>query len=77
MRLLLTLLLAVAAHSASADAPSVSLHTEPRLGGAFVERFTGESKCLDIVNDGSGRVQLAQCGDYSGQYWSMLSSRRD
>jgi hypothetical protein len=33
-------------------------------------QFTGPGKCLDIVNDGSGRVQLAACGNYSGQYWS-------
>lgn len=39
-------------------------------------QYTGEDKCLDIVNDGSRRVQLSSCGDYSGQYWTLLNRRR-
>lgn len=38
-------------------------------------QYTGEAKCLDIANDGNLRVQLAVCGDYSGQYWSLLNRR--
>ena len=34
--------------------------------------FTGQNKCLDIVNDGkNNRLQMADCGNYSGQFWSI------
>jgi hypothetical protein len=50
--------------------------TGPGPGLRLWNQFTGPGKCLDIVNDGSGRVQLASCGHYSGQYWSKGGGRR-
>ena len=39
--------------------------------------FTGANKCLDIVNDGrNDRVTMADCGNFSGQYWKMATSDR-
>ncbi|HEY6620669.1 MAG TPA: RICIN domain-containing protein [Steroidobacteraceae bacterium] len=32
--------------------------------------FTGNGKCLDIVNDGTNRrLNMATCGHYTGQQW--------
>ncbi|MEM6425876.1 MAG: RICIN domain-containing protein [Cyanobacteria bacterium P01_D01_bin.128] len=37
-------------------------------------RFTGANKCLDIVNDGfNNQLIMADCGNYSGQFWSFDS----
>jgi len=37
--------------------------------------FTGNKKCLDIINDGNNnRLTMADCGNYSGQLWSIKSS---
>jgi hypothetical protein len=38
-------------------------------------RFTGEGRCLDVVNDGGRRDRLvmADCGNYSGQYWVLMT----
>ena len=37
----------------------------------FRTSFTGPNKCLDIVNEGkNNKLQLADCGNYSGQNWS-------
>ncbi len=39
----------------------------------FTTLFTGEGRCLDIINDGGARDRLvmADCGHYSGQYWVL------
>jgi len=35
-------------------------------------QFTGNKKCLDIVNDGdNNKLTMADCGNYSGQSWSI------
>jgi hypothetical protein len=35
-------------------------------------RFTGPSRCLDVINDGQNdKVQMASCGNFSGQLWSL------
>ena len=35
-------------------------------------QFTGNKKCLDIVNDGdNNKLTMADCGNYSGQLWSI------
>jgi hypothetical protein len=62
MRLLFALLLSAAAHSASADAPSGTLHSA----------FTGSNSCLDIVNAGNqDQLRMARCGPYTGQMWEI------
>ena len=34
--------------------------------------WQGSEKCLDVINDGTNnKVQLATCGNYSGQFWKM------
>lgn len=39
-------------------------------------QFTGENKCLDIVNDGTNnKLIMADCGNYSGQMWSIEPTR--
>ena len=39
-------------------------------------QFRGKSKCLDVVNGGpnDNHLILADCGNYSGQYWHLLPS---
>jgi hypothetical protein len=35
-------------------------------------QFTGENKCLDIINDGNNnRPNMANCGNFSGQIWNV------
>lgn len=35
----------------------------------------GPDRCLDVINDGTNnQVQLAACGNYSGQFWSIPGS---
>ena len=35
-------------------------------------QFTGENKCLDIINDGeNNKPTMADCGNFSGQFWSV------
>jgi Ricin-type beta-trefoil lectin domain len=37
--------------------------------------FTGDGKCLDVVNDGTNnKLQMADCGNFSGQFWNAGSS---
>src|SRR4051812_44199079 len=63
MRLLLPFLLATAAHGASANPPSVTLHTD----------FTGRYNCLDIVNAGNrDQLRMTRCGPYTGQMWEVV-----
>ena len=39
-------------------------------------QFTGNKKCLDIVNDGrNNELIMADCGNYSGQSWSIKKTR--
>ena len=33
--------------------------------------FTGPTKALDVRNDGQGRLQMADLGNYSGQFWHL------
>ncbi|AFY96168.1 RICIN domain-containing protein [Chamaesiphon minutus] len=38
--------------------------------------FTGRDKCLDIINDGrNDRVTMAECGNFTGQQWTLSPSR--
>jgi hypothetical protein len=37
--------------------------------------FTGENKCLDVINDGSNRITMANCADFSGQIWSTIPTQ--
>ncbi len=38
-------------------------------------QFTGNKKCLDIINDGdNNQLTMADCGNYSGQFWSIRPS---
>ena len=49
----------------------------------FRTAFTGQGKCLDIINDGQGKCldiindgqnntpTMADCGNYTGQMWSI------
>jgi Ricin-type beta-trefoil lectin domain len=61
----LALFLACGLASAHAtDAPSRRIGTH----------FTGPTKCLDILNDGSSRPTMAPCGNFSGQAWQILPS---
>jgi hypothetical protein len=62
MRRLLPLLLAALSQGASANPPSVTLHTE----------FTGRNSCLDIVNaDNRDQLHMTRCGPYTGQMWEI------
>lgn len=37
--------------------------------------FTGADKCADIINDGqNNRLQMADCGNFSGQLWSITKT---
>ena len=63
MRLLLPLLLAAISQGASANPPSVTLHSS----------FTGPDNCLDIVNAGNhDQLRMTRCGPYSGQTWELV-----
>jgi hypothetical protein len=36
-------------------------------------QFTGNNKCLDIVNDGKNNLLvMADCRNYSGQFWKIF-----
>ncbi len=39
-------------------------------------QFRGKNKCLDVVPNGprNNQLTLADCGNYSGQYWRLLPS---
>jgi len=38
----------------------------------FKTQFTGNNKCLDIINDElNNEPVMAKCGNYSGQFWSL------
>lgn len=40
-------------------------------------QFTGGNKCLDIINDGNNnQPNMADCGNFSGQIWSVQSTQR-
>jgi Ricin-type beta-trefoil lectin domain len=42
---------------------------------SFKTDFTGDGKCLDVVNDGTNnQLQMADCGNFSGQFWSTVAS---
>jgi hypothetical protein len=41
-------------------------------GLRFKTMFAGTNKCLDIINDGlNNQLIMANCGNYSGQYWQF------
>ena len=46
---------------------------EARLRSAVAEIVKRQVACgLDVVNDGrNDKVQMAPCGDYSGQLWTL------
>ncbi len=38
-------------------------------------QFTGPNKALDVINDGTNNeLQMADLGNYSGQYWTLTKS---
>ena len=38
-------------------------------------QFTGQTKCLDIVNDGqNNKPTMAACGNFTGQMWTLRPS---
>lgn len=46
------------------------------IGQRIRNRFSGEGKCLDIVNDGTNnKLIMADCGNFSGQVWNFRNSR--
>jgi Ricin-type beta-trefoil lectin domain len=39
-------------------------------------QFTGDNKCLDIINDGTNnRPDMADCGNFSGQLWNVKPTK--
>ncbi|MEO1211369.1 MAG: RICIN domain-containing protein [Cyanobacteria bacterium J06638_20] len=64
LSILLVLIPAVVLGAASANA--ISEFNRLRT------QFTGSEKCLDIINDGANdQLIMADCADYSGQFWSF------
>ena len=44
----------------------------PKKSYRLQTQFTGNERCLDIVNDGdNNQLTMADCGNYSGQLWSI------
>ncbi len=40
-------------------------------------QFTGDNKCLDIINDGeNNKPIMADCGNYSGQLWQVERTKQ-
>jgi hypothetical protein len=38
----------------------------------FRTQFTGNNKCLDVINDGTNnRLTMANCGNFTGQLWRI------
>jgi len=57
--------------------PGYTFYTKLMSFLGFKSSFTGDSKCLDIMNDGANNKPLmAPCGNYSGQQWSMTPTPR-
>jgi len=48
----------------------------PTIWYRLHNNFLGRSIVLDVVNDNgedsSGKLQMADVGDYSGQYWCVI-----
>jgi Ricin-type beta-trefoil lectin domain len=58
--------------------PNTSSVSKPQLLAQVPARirlktqFTGDNKCLDIINDGANnRPNMANCGNFSGQIWNV------
>ncbi len=44
----------------------------PAAAERLQTQFTGENKCLDIVNDANdNQLIMADCGNFSGQFWKI------
>eukprot|EP00121_Abeoforma_whisleri_P000875 Awhi_evm1s776 len=44
----------------------------------FKTMFTGDNKCLDIINDANdNKLIMASCGGYSGQHWNIEATNRN
>jgi adenylate cyclase len=60
-------------HSAPADLQQPSSLETVRLWTLF----TGQGKCLDIINDGeNNKPIMAVCGNYTGQFWTMTPTEQ-
>lgn len=60
------------------DRPGQRWHAVDAGGGNFrlSNDLGGPSRCLDVINDGTNnQLQLAPCGNYSGQFWALPPER--
>jgi hypothetical protein len=58
----------------SSEAGKIGL-SQAKSFSSFKTNFTGNDKCLDVVNDGTNdRLQMADCGNFSGQFWSTVAT---
>jgi Ricin-type beta-trefoil lectin domain len=62
--------------------PNTSSVSKPQLLAQVPTRirlktqFTGDNKCLDIINDGANnRPNMANCGNFSGQLWNVRPTK--
>lgn len=76
LTLRIALLLALTAAWVALDA-TASHAQSPETYRRLTTEWLGDGMCLDIVNDGANnnRLQLAKCGDVSGQHWKITKTK--
>lgn len=62
--------LVLSSHARSLGVRSASVDTSYYY--RLTNDYTGLSKALDVIPDGSGALQIADAGAFSGQYWRFV-----
>ena len=53
--------------------PSAGQFVDTKYWYRLTTQLQGDGKSLDIINDGkNNQIQLADTGDFSGQYWAFV-----
>jgi hypothetical protein len=56
--------------SMSRRIPKAAMDALPGTPVRLRTQFTGQMKCLDIINDGqNNKLTMAACGNFTGQMW--------
>jgi hypothetical protein len=52
--------------------PKAAMVDQPNAPVRLRTQFTGQMKCLDIINDGqNNKPTMAACGNFTGQMWTI------
>ena len=73
LSLSLTIASCAIAFASTANIPSFA---QGRSYNRLRTMFTGNKKCLDIINDSKdNKLIMAKCGRFSGQFWKLEPTR--